>query len=106
MAGKLNIIKDKTLRARFENAKTADEVAALADEFVAAIKSNKCVPALFAELEPAQRQQPSWGLRIQYRALEKVLQGVYQEQLAGSARFMPGACVGPDALRHIGGWLV
>lgn len=57
MAGKLSIIKDKSLRARFENAKTAEEVAALADEFVAAIKSNKCEPAFFAELEPSQRQQ-------------------------------------------------
>ena len=57
MAGKLSIIKDKTLRARFESAKTAEEVAALADEFVAAIKNDKCAPALSADLEPLQHQQ-------------------------------------------------
>ena len=52
MAGKLSIIKDKDLRARFEEAKTADEVAKLAKEFVAAIESNKCAPAFSVATEP------------------------------------------------------
>ena len=42
LAGKLSIIKEAALRARFENAKDANAIAALAHEFVAGIESNKC----------------------------------------------------------------
>lgn len=42
LAGKLSIIRDKALRARFEGAQSADEVDALAREFVGAIAGDKC----------------------------------------------------------------
>jgi hypothetical protein len=54
LAGKLSIIRDKALRARFEGAKSADEVDALAREFVGAIEDGTCAALRSAAARAAQ----------------------------------------------------